>query len=130
MDREMLLVKEQRMRGAMNEIIPDYMHGSIMHWLWNGIEPGPFLASIICNNLKGAVFAADTTNKQIIVAYVEFFSWYMPGASWGSLEKMTKWSNAGGWNGMLNADPTESLKHIFTVLSDGGNDAQMNLGLS
>ena len=45
------------------DLIPDHMHGAVIRYVEDGIEPGGFLEAVLCNDLKGAVMRADAINK-------------------------------------------------------------------
>lgn len=72
-------------------LIPDYMIGGLRRYIENGIEPGSFLSAVLCNDLRGAVSAADDTNRHRLFQYVQFLYLYAPSECWGSPSKVEKW---------------------------------------
>lgn len=71
--------------------IPDYMHEGILNYVENRVKPGHFLTAIITNDLRNAVFHADSTNLNLIKNYVQWFYNHPPSPCWGSVEKMEAW---------------------------------------
>jgi hypothetical protein len=76
-----------------NETIPEYMHGGIVRYIENKLQPGDFLTGILTNDLYKAVAHADDTNKYLLFVYVVFFYNYAPSECWGNIEKVKKWLN-------------------------------------
>ena len=72
-------------------MIPEHMMEAIKRYVDHGIEPGSFLASVICNDLAGAFMNADHINKEIIGEYVQHFYNDEPSACWGSPARMEEW---------------------------------------
>ena len=71
--------------------IPDRMMGGIKRYIENGIKPGDFLVSVICNDLREACGQADDENLANLPAFVGYFYNEAPHTCWGSREKMDKW---------------------------------------
>ena len=76
---------------ALNELVPKHIHGGILRYIHEGIEPGDFLYSIITNDLRGSFGRADHINKPRIGDILMFFYNYAPGICWGSPEKVEAW---------------------------------------
>lgn len=74
--------------------IPAHMMGGLRRWIEHGVMPGSFLRAVLENNLKDAVGQADSTNQQLLVAYVIFLYNEAPAACWGSPEKVRAWAEA------------------------------------
>lgn len=51
-------------------LIPDYMVGAARRYIMNGIPPGSFLTSVICNDLREAVANADDENAARLQGWV------------------------------------------------------------
>lgn len=71
--------------------IDAHMMEGIRNYVEHGIEPGSFLSAVICNDLKGAVAAADFRNMPNLPAFVGYFYNEAPSQCWGSNEKMIAW---------------------------------------
>ena len=71
--------------------IPERMMGGLTRYIEEGIEPGHFLAAVICNDLREAVGRADDENIRNIPAYVGYLYNHAPSSSWGSREKFDAW---------------------------------------
>lgn len=71
--------------------IPERMHGGIMRYVEQGIEPGDFLSAVICNNLRGAVGCADDENIRLLPVYVAYFYNETPSGCWGSPARFYSW---------------------------------------
>jgi|15BtaG_2_1085339.scaffolds.fasta_scaffold00777_14 hypothetical protein len=69
----------------------DYMVPAVKRYIENGIMPGGFLTAVICNDLRGAIFKADTANQNAIKEWVLFFEWEAPAACWGSINSVDDW---------------------------------------
>lgn len=78
-------------KGLHECAIPEHMHGAVLRYLTDGIEPGDFLSAVLGNDLKGAVFGADYLNKAALCNWAEFVTWHMPSDSQGSRDKQSNW---------------------------------------
>ena len=79
--------------------IPEYMHGGLIRYFENHIEPGDFLTAVLENDLMAAIGHADDNNKQAINSYVVWLYNCAPArasGSWGSRDAVTKWLNNSG----------------------------------
>jgi len=74
--------------------IPAYMQSSFADYILEGTPTGGFLYAILTNDLKSACNKADDTNKHRIYEYVRFLFNVAPMNCWGSVENVTKWSEA------------------------------------
>lgn len=80
------------MNNIRYDLVPvDYMAGAVQRYIENRIDPGSFLASIICNDLTTACGKADSTNQQYLVEWVKWFYNEAPNNCWGSREKYIAW---------------------------------------
>ena len=77
--------------GGHNFYIPKRMESGIELYIKKGIMPGSFLTAVICNDLQGAVGAADSENIHNLPAYVSWFYNEAPHNCWGSKERMHAW---------------------------------------
>lgn len=73
------------------EMIPHHMRDSVYGYVFNKLEPGSFLTSVLCNDLKGAVSSADQINKMCLVEWAQFMMWAMPSGAQGSISKVREW---------------------------------------
>lgn len=71
-------------------IRPD-MLDAIRRYIDDRIEPGHFLAAVICNDLNEAVGRADDGNLSNLPAFVAYFYNEAPSQCWGSKEQMGAW---------------------------------------
>lgn len=72
--------------------IPEHMRPGLERYLEYGVIPGRFLTAILENNLVDAVAHADRVNKTSFREWASFLYNEMPAGSWGSKEKVRKWS--------------------------------------
>ncbi len=78
------------------DILPGYMHETVIAWIETGRMPGDFLRYFLCNDLFKTFHHADPTNKAMIGSYLTYFYNYTPGGCWGSPEKVEAWGEKGG----------------------------------
>ena len=71
--------------------IRDDMLVAIRSYTQMHIQPGDFLAAVICNNLCEACGRADDDNLANLPAFVAYFYNEVPAACWGSRKKMLAW---------------------------------------
>jgi hypothetical protein len=71
--------------------LPLRMVTALRAYIMDGVEPGSFLTSVICNDLRGSIFSADGDNRTRIEQFVRLFNDYAPGPCWGSKDRMTRW---------------------------------------
>lgn len=74
-------------------MIPGYAAEKLTLWAKKQ-HPYPmsgFLYAVLTNNLKEAVMTADSTNMELLPAYVAWCYSKLPAASWGSVEKVEGW---------------------------------------
>jgi hypothetical protein len=82
------------------EILPEHMRGAAKRWIEDGISPGSFLLSVICNDFFNAVTRADSINYLHLKDIALFFHWETPPDCWGSPKKANRWNKMGGLNGI------------------------------
>lgn len=91
-------------------LLPEHMRESVRLYIEQGIQPGDFLYSVLCNDLSGAFFRADSWNREAMYNWARFLWDEIPGACWGSADKVRAWIQQGGEQGRLskiNAEVTE-----------------------
>ena len=71
--------------------LPLRMIDALRAYVLDGAEPGSFLTSVICNDLRGSIFSADGDNRTRIEQWVRLFHNYTPGTCWGSKDRMERW---------------------------------------
>lgn len=79
-------------------LIPAHMIGIVRRYIEHGVEPGNFLEAMLTNDLRGACYYADTTNRHAIFNYVMFFHNYAPSECWGSKQRFEAWMKQKGLN--------------------------------
>ena len=72
--------------------IPARMMGGLQHWIEDGIPPGDFLYSVLCNDLMKACQAADDENLDNLPAYAAYLYNEAPSQCHGSPEKVRAWA--------------------------------------
>ena len=71
--------------------IPERMVAALERYVHDGIEPGDFLAAVICNDLHEACNRADDENIWNLPAYAAWFRNEAPASCWGCREAMDRW---------------------------------------
>lgn len=87
-------------RALFQRGIPEYMHGGIIRWIEQGIEPGLFLQAVFSNNLMETFGQADDLNRNHILAYILYLHNDAPIGCWGSLQNYHEWHKKGGLKGL------------------------------
>jgi hypothetical protein len=95
--------------GADFDLLPKHMHGAVIRYVENGIDPGSFLYCALANDLKGAFGRADRENLEHMKGWVQFIAWHMPAASQGDPELVLDWIKTGGLVGLRKQDK-EAIK--------------------
>lgn len=86
-------------KALWDKNIPSYMHEGIIGYVMHGRSVGDFLNNVFANSLTGAVAHADSTNKYLLANYALLIYNDLPQNSWGSVELVKAWREAGGLNG-------------------------------
>lgn len=73
------------------EKVPEHTRGSLSRYIEQGIPPGDFVHSVLCNDLKGACGRADDINRCTLFDIVAWLYNCAPGTCWGSEEKVDHW---------------------------------------
>lgn len=87
-------------------MIPDHCRDGLRRYVEKGQIPGDFLQAVICNDLVLAASRADYINQQCLQDYARFL-YNAPAGCWGSMEKMRRWAEAGGLEGLTYPKETE-----------------------
>jgi len=66
-------------------------------YLEEGIAPGHFLYSVLCNDLVGAFQYADKTNRRRMADIISFLWNHIPMSAWGTPEKVDTWLKSFSW---------------------------------
>ena len=72
-------------------LIPDYTLRALKGWVTEAKPTGGFLRSVLRNDLKRAVGAADNVNLAALPQIVCFIFNHIPQACWGSPSKVVFW---------------------------------------
>lgn len=84
--------------------IPQHLkHGLLMYFV-KGVRPGTFLERVLRNDLRGAVFHADSASLAALRMLTCFVDLYAPQDSAGGLDKVEKWIRSGGIEGRERND--------------------------
>jgi hypothetical protein len=75
--------REFRIRPHMVESLERYVN--------DGLRPGDFLTAVLANDLVGAASRADLDNARNLMAFAAYLYNNVPGAAWGSYEKVEAW---------------------------------------
>ena len=76
------------------KMIPEHCRAGMKRYIEKGIIPGRFLQAVISNDLVRALGQADSINRERMSDYGSFLYNEVPMPSWGSKEKMLKWSES------------------------------------
>ncbi len=83
-------------RVALNQLIPPYMHRSLVRYILLGESPGSFLTALLEGDLFAALAYADSTNIRILHQYGNFLYNNTPRACFGNPDNVQQWSKRGG----------------------------------
>lgn len=79
------------------EMLPESCRDGMKRYIERGVIPGHFLTAVLENDFVEAVCRADHENLARILDFAHFIYNEAPQPCWGSVEKVTAWSEAGGW---------------------------------
>ncbi len=71
--------------------IPLRTQQTLKRYVEDGLEPGGFLTSVLCNDLMGAIARADSENIVALKSICQFVYNEIPGSAWGSPNQMKTW---------------------------------------
>lgn len=74
-----------------DQLIPEHMHDDLKLYLETGVIFDNFLLAVLQNNLKEAVYQADSVNIVRLHDYVKYLFNYAPQGSWGSPDNVASW---------------------------------------
>ncbi len=76
--------------------LPDCMVEGLFLYIEKRLPPGPFMTSVLSNDLSGACLHADDMNKRYLYAYVYWLYNNAPIGCWGSSEQVAGWLSGYG----------------------------------
>ena len=79
--------------------VPAHLRPGLEAHVRTGRPVGEFLTALLCNDLRDAVLRADEESLAALRGLLQFLSREMPGACWGSPERVTAWRARGGLAG-------------------------------
>jgi len=88
--------------GINYSMLPEHMRDSVELYIEDGVRPGSFLTAILENNFVEAAAHADETNMYNLYNWAKFLYWEAPSECWGSPEKISRWIEKGGLNGITS----------------------------
>ena len=71
---------------------------TVKRYIENGIQPGHFLRALFSYHLSALKYA-DSINKPLLEAWVDWMHWEMPGETTGSKEIVDQHIKSGGMKG-------------------------------
>ncbi len=77
-------------------LIPVHCQQALKDWILVAYSPGSFVTAVLENDLMQACGRADHINRHCLFDYVSFLYNDAPASSWGSSDKVKKWSQVGG----------------------------------
>lgn len=84
--------------------VPRHLHEGLLMYFCRGIRPGTFLERVLRNDLRGAVFHADSSSLAALRVLTCFVDLYAPQDSTGGLDKVERWIRSGGIEGRERND--------------------------
>ncbi len=91
-------------RVALNQLIPPYMHRSLVRYILLGEFPGSFLSALLDGDLFATLAYADDTNIKILHQYGNFLHNNAPRKCFGNSDSVLWWGKHGG---QLGPETTE-----------------------
>lgn len=70
---------------------PPEIIDSLNRWFEDGLEPGSFLAAVLCNDLLAACERADSLNRLQLWNIVHWCANNLPAYGWGDDERYERW---------------------------------------
>ena len=84
--------------------IPQLTIDALIRYAQKGIPTGSFLMGVLTNNFSEAVGRADEHNRLALYPIHVFIYNEMPADCWGSVEKVQKWIEHDGLEGIKEVD--------------------------
>jgi len=88
----------QKSRSALAKI-PAITSGNLKRYVKQGLHPGHFLASMLCNNVYAAFEYADADNRRALGELIEEIK-KMPSGCYGSIAAFDNWLAVHGLEGL------------------------------
>jgi len=82
-------------------ILPEHMRDGVKDYVEHGLMGGSFMRAAFENKLVQAYSRADETNQAALRAWVSWLYNDAPMSCWGSEEKVDRWSERGGYTGIM-----------------------------
>jgi len=76
------------------EAIPQTTLEGVRNYVIDHRPVGHFLTAVLCNDLSGACFQADSDNLAVLPLIVKFVYNRVPSNCWGDKEKVFAWKTA------------------------------------
>lgn len=80
-----------------------FLTGDFERYFERGVEAGPFVTAVLCNNLKEACRHADQVNRHLLFDIVSWLYNEAPFGSWGSEDVYRDLIAHGGFEAALRA---------------------------
>lgn len=87
-------------RSLVEHEVPQHDHDGLVAWVRTARPMGDFLTAVVENDLRLAVFKADSTNRYKLHQICIWLYNFTPGACSGSPERVKKWSERQGLDGI------------------------------
>ena len=117
-----------RFKDADWTLVPPHLHHQIERWHADGQMPkSGFLASVLCNDLVGAVRDGNPMERASLVGVVLFLIGECQPESYGSIDKCEAWHNLHGARGVRETnervgDIYETPRGKLWPAGDGDDD--------
>ena len=85
------------MRTIDYSMLPEHMQDGARMYVEEGVEPGGFMYSILCNDFIAAAGQADLKNREALYWWAVWLSNELPRAAWGSVQNVEAWMDKGGF---------------------------------
>lgn len=94
-----LEIWSDRLKTSLSHI-PDHMRPAVYRYVFEGLDPGYFLKSILANKIKEATWNADSINAAIIDEWQVFIENELPVDCHGCESKVQSWMSHRGLSGL------------------------------
>jgi hypothetical protein len=72
--------------------IPHHLRDGLVRYFSDGILPGSFLQSVLCNDLREAIVHANQGTEHALRPLIEYLAHHVPDQAWGSRDKVLAWT--------------------------------------
>lgn len=86
--------EEFYLEGLTEYGVPEHLHGGLVRYLVQHIQPGHFLTAVLENDLREAMGRADDVSRAGLYSIVLFLYNDAPAPCWGSPEAVAAWLKA------------------------------------